>query len=143
LNLEKKNKMQKHYFELDKVTSVTLNGERESFSYYWKDAVPARPKKFLGIIIGTLPEVPAGWSEYKEEYEYEYSRRKQSSYFEDYKFYRVDEVAKKIYNKAHGEVRFGYKQSIGQSFNSTEEAQAWVDEIIASSDKKFHIIINK
>ena len=135
--------MQKHYFELDRVDSITLSMERESFNYYWKEAVPARPKKFLGIIIGTLPEVPAGWSEYDEEDENDYLRRKQSSYFEDYKWYRVDDVAKKLYGKAHVEVRFGYKQSISHNFNSNEEAQAWVDEIIASSNKKFHVIINK
>ena len=135
--------MQKHYFELDRVDSITLSMERESFNYYWKEAVPARPKKFLGIIIGTLPEVPAGWSEYEEEEENEYRRRKQSSYFEDYKWYRVDDEAKKLYSKACVEVRFGYKQSIGRSFNSNEEAQAWIDEIIASSNKKFHVIINE
>lgn len=135
--------MQKHYFELDRVDSITLSMEHESFNYYWKEAVPVRPKKFLGIIIGTLPEVPAGWSEYDEEDESDYLRRKQSSYFEDYKWYRVDDVAKKLYSKAHVEVRFGYKQSIGHNFNSNEEAQAWVDEIIASSNKKFHVIINK
>jgi hypothetical protein len=135
--------MQKHYFELDRVDSITLSMERESFNYYWKEAVPARPKKFLGIIIGTLPEVPAGWSEYKEEDENDYLRRKQSSYFEDYKWYRVDDVAKKLYSKAYVEVYFGYKQSISHNFNSNEEAQAWVDEIIASSNKKFHVIINK
>ena len=47
--------MQKHYFELDRVDSITLSMEKESSMYYWKEAVPARPKKFLGIIIGTLP----------------------------------------------------------------------------------------
>ena len=135
--------MTKHYFELDKVNSITLTMERESSNYYWKEAVPARPKKFLGIKIGTLPSVPAGWSEYDKEYEDDYRRRKQSSYFEDYKWYKVDEVNKKIFIKPHVEIRFGYKQSIGQNFNSNEEAQSWVDELIQSSDKQFHVIINK
>ena len=135
--------MTKNYFELNKVNSITLTMERESSGYYWKEAIPARPKKFLGIKIGILPPVPAGWSEYEEEDEDDYRRRKQSSYFENYKWYRIDEVAKKLYNKAHVEIRIGYKQSIGQNFNSNEEAQDWVDELIQSSDKQFHVIINK
>lgn len=136
--------MQKHYFELDKVDSINLTTERES-SYRWFPEIPARPKKFLGIKYGMAPEIPAGWNDCIDEDGKEYRpwSRKQSSYFEDYKFYRVDDVAKRVYSKAHVEVRFGYKQSIGHSFNSNGEAQAWVDEIVASSDKKFHVIINE
>jgi len=135
--------MQKTYFELDKVDSITLSMEKESNDYYWKEAVPARPKKFLGITIGTRPEVPAGWSEYEEEYEEDYRRRKQKSYFDQYTWYRVDEKDKKIFIKPHVEVRFGYKQSIGHRFESDAEAQSWVDELIQSSPKQFHVIINK
>jgi len=50
---------------------------------------------------------------------------------------------RRIYNKAHVEIRFGYKQSFGVQFESNEEAQEYVDELIASSDKTFHVIINK
>jgi hypothetical protein len=135
--------MQKTYFELDKVDSITLSMEKESDDYYWKEAVPARPKKFLGITIGTRPEVPAGWSEYEEEYEEDYRRRKQKSYFDQYSWYRIDEKTKQIFIKPHVEVRFGYKQSIGRRFESDTEAQSWVDELIQSSPKQFHVIINK
>jgi hypothetical protein len=129
--------MQKHYFELDKVDSITITMEKESL-YRWFFEIPARPKTFLGIKYGMTEAIPAGWSDYKEGY-----NPKPSSYFDDYKWYRVDEVAKKIYNKAYVEIRFGYKQSIGKNFESNEEAQAYVDELILSSDKKFTLIINK
>ena len=132
--------MKKHYFELDKVDSITLTMERNA-GYIWKDAIPARPKKFLGFIIGTKPAIPAGWSEYLEEDQYDLRRRVQSTYFENYKWYRVDESAKQVWHKAHVEVRFGYKQSIGHNFESNEEAQAWVDDLVSSSKKKFQIII--
>lgn len=135
--------MQKNYFELDKVESITLTMERESFEYYWKESIPSRPKKFLGITIGTLPEVPAGWSEYEEEDRFDLRRRKQKSYFDQYSWYRVDENAKKLFIKPHVEIRFGYKHCIGQRFESDTEAQAWVDELIQSSTKQFHVIINK
>jgi hypothetical protein len=134
--------MQKHYFELDKVESITLKHERET-SWKWCQAIPAHPKTFLGIRYGMHPEIPAGWSEYIDEDGTENYpwKRKQSSYFEEYTWYRV--TPSKIYNKAHVTVYLSYKHSLGMNFNSSEEAQAYVDELISSSDKKFHVIINK
>jgi hypothetical protein len=136
--------MKKHYFELEKVDSITLTMERET-SYRWCPKIPARPKTFLGIKYGMTEAIPAGWNDYFDDNRNEYRpwNRKQSSYFEYYSWYRVDEVAKKLYNKAHVEIRFGYKQSFGVQFDSNEEAQAYVDELISSSDKQFHVIINK
>lgn len=136
--------MQKHYFELDKVDSITLTMEGQT-GYKWFEAIPPQPKTFLGIKYGMTEGIRAGWSDYDLKYHQCDKDRVQSSYFTEYPYpwYRVDESTKKVFNKAHVEVRFGYKQSIGTRFESNEEAQAWVDEIIASSDKKFHVIINK
>lgn len=136
--------MKKHYFELDKVDSITLTHERET-NYRWYPEIPATPKMFLGIPIGTNKAIPAGWNEYVDENGNEKwpNDRTKTSYFKDYQWYRVDDVNKKIYNKAHVEIRFGYKQSFGINFESTEEAQDYVDELISSSDKHFHVIINK
>jgi hypothetical protein len=134
--------MKKHYFELDKIESITLNYETET-SWRWMDAIPARPKTFLGIKYGMHPEIPAGWNEYIKgdgTDQYPWNRR-QSSYLEDYKWLKVTPF--RIWNKARVEIRLGYKQSFGVNFDSNEEAQAYVDELIASSDKKFHVIINK
>lgn len=129
--------MQKNYFQLDLVHSITLTYERES-SYKWYAEVPAKPKTFLGIQYGMTKAIPGGWSDY------EGGRWPvPTSYFDGYKWYRVDEANKKIYNKAHVNIRFSYKEGIGQNFNSNEEAQKWVDELILSSDKKFTVIINK
>ena len=135
--------MTKHYFELDKVDSITLTTEKESTEYFWKEAIPSRPKKFLGFVIGTKPPVPAGWSEYEDEDEDDYRCRRDKSYFDKYNWYKVDEKNKKIFIKPHVEVRFGYKQSIGHRFESDAEAQTWIDELIQSSNKQFHVIINK
>ena len=84
----------------------------------------------LGII--------AGWSDYDSG-----QNRKPTSYFDDYTWYRVDDVNKKVYSRAHVEIRLGYKQSFGVNFESTEAAQAYVDDLILGSDKKFTVIINK
>jgi len=139
--------MQKHYFELDKVDSITLTHETES-SYRWFPEIPARPKTFLGIQLWSMhPTVPAGWNnnidDNGNEYQYRTWDRKQSSYFKDYSWYRVDENAKRVYNKSYVEIRFGYKQTFGVRFESNEDAQAYVDDLILGSDKEFHVIINK
>lgn len=135
--------MKKHYFELDKVDSITLTGERET-SYRWFPEIPARPKTFMGIKYGMTEAIPAGWNKYIDEDGNEYfaGERKQSSYFADYSWYKVCDITQRIYDKAHVEIRFGYKQSIGINFEYNEEAQEYVDDLIASSDKQFHVIVN-
>jgi hypothetical protein len=130
--------MQKHYFELDKVDSITLTPEKESTSYKWWSSIPPSPKTFLGIKYGMKLGIIAGWSDYDSG-----QNRKPTSYFDDYTWYRVDDVNKKVYSRAHVEIRLGYKQSFGVNFESTEAAQAYVDDLILGSDKKFTVIINK
>lgn len=132
--------MRKYYFELDKVETITLTHERES-EYRWFSEIPARPKTFLGIKYGMSKTIPAGWNEDYEVEENMSHHRKQSSYFEDYPWYRVD--FNRIYYRAEVTVSLGYKQSISTRFESNEEAQAYVDDLILGSDKKFHIIIQK
>jgi hypothetical protein len=146
--------MKKHYFELDKVDSITITMERETL-YRWCPDIPAEPKTFLGIKYGMTEAIPAGWNDCFDEDGNEYCLwdrsfgtmnswdRKQSSYFDDYPWYKVCDITKRIYNKAHVEIRFGYKQSLGINFDSNEEAQAYVDDLISSSEKQFHVIINK
>jgi hypothetical protein len=113
-------------------------------SYRWFPEIPARTKTFLGIKIGTTPAIQAGWNYKIDDDGNEYLRycRRQSSYFLDYKWYRVDETTKRVYNKAHVEIRFGYKQTFGVRFESNGDAEAYVDDLISSSDKEFHVIIN-
>jgi hypothetical protein len=130
--------MTKNYFELDKVESITLQQEKESGSWRWWAETPATQRTFLGIPIGIKPAIPAGWSDYDFG-----QNRKPTSYFDDYTWYRVDDVNKKVYSKAHVTIYLGYKHSLGQTFESTEEAQAYVDDLILDSDKKFTVIINK
>jgi hypothetical protein len=134
--------MKKHYFELDKVESITLTYERETH-YKWFPTIPASPKTFLGIKYGMNPGFNAGWNDNFDDNGNEKWpwRRTQSSYFDDYSWYKVTPF--RIYNKAHVEIRFGYKQSFSINFESNEEAQDYVDELISSSEKQFHVIINK
>ena len=136
--------MQKHYFEISKVDSITITLEKPS-EYRWAEAIPSRPKKFLGFTVGTKPAVAGGFTDYDEDadFNWAYERRKDASYFSQYSWYKVDELNKTVTLKPYVEVRFGYKQSLGTRFETDAEAQAWVDELIATSDKKFTVIINQ
>ena len=134
--------MKKHYFELDKIESITLTHETET-SYRWMDSIPARPKTFLGIKYGMEPEIPAGWNDYIREdgtdrYPWD---RKTSEYFEEYNWLKV--LPFRIHNKANVSIYLSYKHTLGMNFDSNEEAQAYVDDLILGSDKKFTVIINK
>ena len=64
-----------------------------------------------------------------------------ASYFDDYDWYRVDEIAKRIFNKAHVSVHLGPKESVGMNFNSNQEALDWAEEIIIKSGKKLEAVI--
>lgn len=134
--------MKKHYFELDKIESITLTHETET-SYRWMDSIPARPKTFLGFKYGMEPEIPAGWNDYIREdgtdrYPWD---RKTSEYFEEYNWLKV--LPFRIHNKANVSIYLSYKHTLGMNFDSNEEAQAYVDDLILGSDKKFTVIINK
>lgn len=134
--------MKKHYFELDKIESITLTYETET-SYRWMDSIPARPKTFLGIKYGMEPEIPAGWNDYikgdgTDRYPWD---RKTSEYFEEYNWLKV--LPFRIHNKANVSIYLSYKHTIGTNFDSNEAAQAYVDDLILGSDKKFTVIINK
>ena len=134
----------KHYFNLDKITIVNVQFERET-SYRWFPEIPARPKTFLGIKIGTTQAIPAGWNDKidDDDNEYSYLRycRRPTSYFKDYNWYRVDETAGRVYNKATVTVHLGYKEYTSQDFDSNEEAIAWAEEIVKKSGKPLEPII--
>lgn len=134
--------MKKHYFELDKIESITLTHETET-SWRWMDSIPARPKTFLGFKYGMEPEIPAGWNDsIREDGTDRYQhQRKPSSYFKDYNWLKV--LPFRIHNKANVSIYLSYKHTFVMSFDSNEEAQKYVDDLIASSDKKFTVIINK
>ena len=134
--------MKKHYFELDKIESITLTHETET-SYRWMPSIPARPKTFLGIKYGMEPEIPAGWNDYiREDGTDRYPhQRKQSTHFEEYDWLKV--LPFRIHNKANVSIYLSYKHKLGMYFDSNEAAQAYVDDLILGSDKKFTVIINK
>lgn len=125
--------MVKQYFELDKVQSITLHCKKET-GYKWFKEIPSIEKSFMGVKYKTIPSIPAGWSGRQDG-----RHRVPTSYFNDYFWYTVDEISKKVYNKAYVEIRLKDK-NITHYFNSSREAQEYVDELIESTDGKFHVI---
>jgi hypothetical protein len=128
--------MTKHYFETEKIQTVTLTMESEA-GMKWYEERPEDIRKFLGITYKNELRLQAGWGwqEHRERYTTE-ELEKEKPYL------RVDEKEKKVYNKSYVSIYFSYKHTLGARFESNEEAQKYVDDLIASSDKKFNVIIN-
>jgi hypothetical protein len=142
--------MEKHYFELDKIESITFTAESAT-SYRWFPEIPAKEKSFMGIKFGMHKAIPAGWNdmyigENEEATDRDYIHyRKPTSYFEDtakQTFCRVCDITKRMYNKAHVSIGLGYKRSFGLRFDSDAEAQAWVDKLVSKMEKEVVAIVN-
>jgi hypothetical protein len=124
------------YFETDKIQTVTLTMESE-VSMKWYEATPSKPIKFLGIRVGTYPGKKAGWA-----YSINHERNSTDELLVEWKGYRVDEEEMKVYNKAHVSIHFSYKHTLGTRFDTNEDAQQYVDELIEQSGRSFNVIIN-
>ena len=127
--------MTKNYFETEKIQTVTLAHETET-GYKWYEEVPEKPLKFLGIRVGTEPAKKAGWASCING-----ERRTSDEMREYWDAWRVDEKTMKVFNNADVSIYFSYKHTLGTRFETHEDAQKYVDELIASSDKKFNVII--
>ena len=131
----------KLYFNLDSITTVNVQLERES-DYKWYEAAEPKQKYFLGIPCGKTEGRNAGWSDRDtEDYWYGLDSTKPSSYFDKYTWYRVDETEKKVYHKSNVKVHLGPKEYVSHTFNSNDEALAWAEDIVKRSGKLLEPII--
>lgn len=128
--------MTKYYFDLDKVSSISYKLEEKS-GYKWCDEVKPQPRYFLGFNIGLTKGKPAGWEYEDDDY------RRATSYFDDYKSYKVDLVNKKITYKPRVTVFLGYKDSYTNYFDTDQQANSYVKRLIDNSKKNFQVIIEK
>ena len=123
-----------YYFDVDQIIMIELHLSKES-NYKWFDMIPEKPIKFLGFKIGTKASVPAGWSCTESGY-----HRVESSYFNEYDFYRVDETNKKVYVKPNVTIYLKSKQEVFERFEYDNEARNYIKGLIKSTDKKFMVI---
>jgi hypothetical protein len=128
--------MTKNYFETEKIQTVTLSMETLS-GMKWLEERPEKLRKFLGITISKELRLKEGWGygTYRERYTTEELAK-------EYPYLRVDEKEQKVYNKSYVSIYFSYKHSIGARFESNDEAQEYVDELIEQSGRIFNVIIN-
>ena len=128
--------MTKTYFETDKIQTVTLTMETLS-GMKWLEERPEKTCKFLGITISRELRLKEGWGygTYRDRYTTEELMKEHPSY-------RVDEREQKVYNKSYVSIYFSYNHTIGARFESNEEAQEYVDELIEQSGRIFNVIIN-
>ena len=128
--------MIKYYFDLDKVSSISYKLEEKS-GYKWCDEVKPQPRYFLGFNIGLTKGKPAGWEYEDDDY------RRATSYFDDYKSYKVDLVNKKVTLRPRVTVFLGYKDSYTNYFDTDQQANSYVKRLIDNSKKNFQVIIEK
>tara|TARA_R110000782_G_C14636181_1_gene395026 strand:+ start:269 stop:658 length:390 start_codon:yes stop_codon:yes gene_type:complete len=126
--------MTKVYFELDKVESMTLITERES-GYKWFEEVTPTFKTFLGFKYNKKSLIPAGWSDYESG-----RNRVQSPYLIKWGDRRVDELNKKVYEKARITLHLNGDNRINANFNSDEEADDYAFELMEGAKQAFHVI---
>lgn len=129
---------QKIYFDVEKISVMEVRGEKlMDYGFY-----PEKPSKqayiFFGLIpFGSTEYLPVRWSSDGGSY---YTTDKK---IRGYSFYRIDETAKKVYNRAQVIVHLGYKEKVSRLFDSTEEAVEWANDVIKTSGKTLELIIDK
>jgi hypothetical protein len=129
--------MIKYYFDLDKVSSISYKLEEKS-EYKWYDEIKPQRKYFLGLPIGWTEGKIEGWSYWSNGKD-----RTSTEDFDDYKHYRVDLVNKKIFYRPRVTVFLGYKDSYTNYFDTDQEANSYVKNLIDQSKKNFQVIIEK
>lgn len=123
-----------HYFDISQINRIQL--VKENFtSHKWVEASPAK-KAFFGLIT-TQDAHPAGFMDsYGDVYTEEHLKRY------DYVIRPNPNTGKpEVYSKAYVMVFLKSEHdSICQTFESNEQAQEWVNDLIAKSAKIFNKI---
>jgi hypothetical protein len=128
--------MTENYFINRDVTIITLR-ERSETDYVWAEEILPKPKKFLGIKYDETDYIPGGWIT-KCDLRIGRQYRVQSNYFMD--CHLIDEVNKKIYNRAYLNVKLLNNVNVGGYFDSNEEARKYLNNILETSENNFQVI---
>jgi hypothetical protein len=129
------------YFDVDQLCSICLVKERINGDYTWVDEIHSKQIKLLGFIpIGKTKAIPAGWSSRHGSIN-DPKNRYDSDYFKQYSWYKVQELPKMVFTKAHVTCTLRNKKEFSRMFESNEAALEWIDHLTAKSGKKFEVII--
>ena len=130
----------KEYFDVSRIISVYFRSETPCRYFYWVESEPI--KKFFGLInTGRFTE--AGWCDHRDwEDGVIYTENWIRNY--GYKVYSTDERIKdRICNKAYVKVYLTHDNQIEQSFETDDEAEAWIQSLKEKSGKTFEVVTYK
>ena len=131
--------MNKEYFDLSRIVSIYFSPEKTASKFYRVDSKPI--KKFFGLInTGKLSE--PGWADCNDWEEVIYTDEDIRRY--GYKVYTTDKrINERICHFAHVKVYLTHDNTIEQTFETNQEAQAWIELLKETSGKTFEIATYK
>lgn len=140
-------------FDVNLISKIHFRPSYHDTDYVWKTDLtqPKYKKVFFGIfkMKDGVEDLPTGF--YKSYLGY-YGDKYYWSRVQDDEFYRCGYVIKSVgtiggiseskeaWKQASVEVSLGYKSSVGKSFNTDEEAKAWISYLKVWSNKQFETI---
>jgi hypothetical protein len=129
--------MRLEYFDVDRIVSVFLRGERVENSFVWESERPI--KRFFGL-IDTGKTRPAGY--YHNSWcdnDVLYTEEKIRSI--GYKVYSRDErLIDNVVDKAYVMIYLEHDKSVKVQFETEAEMREWVNMILVMSEGNFQLI---
>jgi hypothetical protein len=140
-------------FDVNLISKINYRPSFHKNDFIWREEkTEPKYKRFLLFFkVKSGVEIkPAGFYEERTHYYYgdgKYYQHISEEYLIKYG-YLIKEFGnhggvsyrKEVWNKAYVEVSLGYKSAIGRSFNTDEEAKAWIEKLKTWSNKPFETI---
>lgn len=131
----------KIWFNIKRITKITLYYENEVQKTFY----PSEPKgrfKFLWLIPlwkkGNFPDRWVDNTEPRDSYSYD----NHSGYEKDSR-YRIQDLPKKLFLKATVYIQLDHKDEVTSRFDSDQEAEDFVEQILSQTDHVFEVIKRK
>lgn len=131
----------KVWFNIKRITKIRLYYENEVEKTFY----PSEPKnrfKFLWLIPlwkqGNFPDRWINNGDDRKSYCYDCN-----SNYENHERYRIQDFPKKLFLKAAVHIQLDYKDEVSSYFDSDQEAEDFVEDILSQSDHVFEVIKRK
>lgn len=119
----------KHIFDINSIVLIEFFKERITDSYSWSDAKMSKP--FFGK---PKKKYDSGFYNYHD--------------YNNHDCFTADDIIKKgykvigndVYAKSYVVIKLKHDHTISTEFESENEAEKWIDDIIKKTDKIFEII---
>jgi hypothetical protein len=129
--------MRLEYFDVDRIVTMFLRGERVNNSFVWENERPI--KRFFGL-IDTGKTRPAGYydtSDWRDDVLYTEEQIRSNGY----KVYSRDErINDNVVEKAYVKIDLEHDNSVNVQFETETEMREWVDKLIEKSKTTFEVV---